>query len=39
MAYHLAEEARAGLSEFSIPADMRGTLLEFQSAAVRIAAS
>ncbi len=38
MAYHLAEEARAGLSEFSIPADMRGVLLEFQSAAVRIAA-
>lgn len=38
MAYHLAEEARAGLSEFSIPADMRDTLLEFQSAAVRIAA-
>jgi superfamily II DNA or RNA helicase len=38
MAYHLAEEARAGLSEFSIPTDMRETLLEFQSAAVRIAA-
>lgn len=38
MAYHLAEEARAGLSEFSIPSDLRGTLLEFQSAAVRIAA-
>jgi len=38
MAYHLAEEARAGLSEFSIPADMRGVLLDFQSAAVRIAA-
>jgi superfamily II DNA or RNA helicase len=38
MAYHLAEEARAGLSEFTIPGDMRGTLLEFQSAAVRIAA-
>jgi len=38
MAYHLAEEARAGLSEFSIPTDMRDTLLEFQSAAVRIAA-
>ena len=37
MAYHLAEEARAGLSEFSVPPDMRGTLLEFQSAAVRIA--
>ncbi|MCP5524164.1 MAG: NgoFVII family restriction endonuclease [Verrucomicrobiales bacterium] len=38
MAYHLAAEARAGLSEFSLPADMRGALLEFQSAAVRIAA-
>lgn len=38
MAYHLAEEARAGLSEFTVPADMRDTLLEFQSAAVRIAA-
>jgi superfamily II DNA or RNA helicase len=38
MAYHLAEEARAGLSEFNIPPDMRGVLLEFQSAAVRIAA-
>lgn len=38
MAYHLAEEARAGLSEFSIPPDMRNILLEFQSAAVRIAA-
>lgn len=38
MAYHLAEEARAGLSEFSIPSDLRGTLLDFQSAAVRIAA-
>ena len=38
MAYHLAEEARAGLSEFDIPSDMRGILLEFQSAAVRIAA-
>lgn len=38
MAYHLAEEARAGLSEFSIPTDMRGILLEFQSAAARIAA-
>lgn len=38
MAYHLAEEARAGLSEFTVPADMRDTLLEFQAAAVRIAA-
>jgi len=38
MAYHLAEEARAGLSEFTIPTDMRNVLLDFQSAAVRIAA-
>ena len=38
MAYHLAEEARAGLSEFTVPPDMRDTLLEFQAAAVRIAA-
>lgn len=38
MAYHLAEEARAGLSAFEIPRDMRNILLEFQSAAVRIAA-
>jgi hypothetical protein len=38
MAYHLAEEARAGMSEFNIPLDMRDTLLEFQAAAVRIAA-
>jgi hypothetical protein len=38
MAYHLAEEARAGLSEFTIPKDMRDILLEFQSAAVRMAA-
>jgi len=38
MAYHLAEEARAGLSEFSIPSDFRDTLFEFQAAAVKIAA-
>ncbi len=38
MAYHLAEEARAGLSEFSIPADFRDTLFDFQAAAVKIAA-
>jgi hypothetical protein len=38
IAWHLAEEARAGLGGFDIPADMRGTLLDFQSAAVRIAA-
>ena len=33
MAYHLAEEARSGLSEFNIPADLRGVLLDFQAAA------
>jgi superfamily II DNA/RNA helicase len=38
MAYHLAEEARAGLSEFTIPAEFRNTLLDFQAAAVKIAA-
>src|ERR1035438_10481766 len=38
MAYHLAEEARAGLSEFSIPSDFRDTLFDFQAAAVKIAA-
>ncbi len=38
MAFHLAEEARAGLSEFSVPPDLRGELTDFQSAAVRIAA-
>jgi hypothetical protein len=38
MAYHLAEEARAGLSEFSLPADFRDTLFDFQAAAVKIAA-
>jgi hypothetical protein len=38
MAYHLAEEARAGLSEFAVPAEFRDVLLDFQSAAVKIAA-
>jgi len=38
IAYHLAEEARAGLSEFTIPKEFRSTLLEFQAAAVKIAA-
>ncbi|MCI0665494.1 MAG: SNF2-related protein, partial [Acidobacteria bacterium] len=38
MAYHLSQEARAGLSEFRIPKDFRQKLLEFQSAAVKIAA-
>ncbi len=38
MAYHLSQEARAGLSEFRIPKDLDNELLEFQKAAVKIAA-
>jgi hypothetical protein len=38
MAYHLSQEARAGLSEFRIPRDFGDTLLDFQTAAVKIAA-
>lgn len=38
MAYHLSQEARAGLAEFQIPSDLRSRLAPFQSAAVRIAA-
>ncbi len=38
MAYHLSQEARAGLSEFRIPKDFRRKLFDFQSAAVKIAA-
>ena len=38
MAYHLAQEARAGLSEFGIPAVFGNTLFDFQTAAVKIAA-
>ena len=38
MTYHLAREARQGLSEFTVPADVGRDLLDFQSAAVRIAA-
>lgn len=38
MAYHLSQEARAGLAEFSIPSEFRRKLFDFQSAAVRIAA-
>jgi SNF2 family DNA or RNA helicase len=38
MAYHLSQEARAGLSEFGIPADLNATLFDFQKAAVKIAA-
>ena len=38
IAYHLSQEARAGLSEFRIPRDFGGKLLDFQTAAVKIAA-
>lgn len=38
MAYHLAQEARAGLSEFKLPPEFQAKMFEFQSAAVRIAA-
>jgi hypothetical protein len=37
MAYHLSQEARAGLSEFTIPGDLT-KLMPFQAAAVKIAA-
>ncbi len=37
MAYHLSQEARAGLSEFSIPSDLT-KLMPYQAAAVKIAA-
>jgi superfamily II DNA or RNA helicase len=38
MAYHLSQEARTGLSEFRIPSDFGNKLLDFQKAAVKIAA-
>lgn len=38
MAYHLSQEARAGLNEFKIPKLFRKELLPFQQAAVLIAA-
>src|SRR5216684_6367404 len=38
MAYHLSQEARAGLSEFQLPRDFNTKLFEFQVAAVKIAA-
>lgn len=36
--YHLSQEARAGLAEFRIPRDFGSRLLDFQVAAVKIAA-
>ena len=38
MAYHLSQEARAGLSEFRISSDFGNKLFDFQTAAVKIAA-
>jgi hypothetical protein len=38
IAYHLAQEARYGLSEFRIPPEFGNKLFEFQTAAVKIAA-
>lgn len=38
MAYHLSQEARAGLTEFTIPREFGDQLLDFQTAAVKIAA-
>ena len=38
MAYHLAQEARAGLAEFRVPRDFGNKLFDFQTAAVKIAA-
>jgi superfamily II DNA or RNA helicase len=38
IAYHLSQEARAGLSEFTLPKRFHDELLEFQQAAVKIAA-
>ncbi len=37
-AYHLSEEARSGIKEFTIPAEFRKDLFEFQETAVKIAA-
>ena len=37
MAWHLSEDARKGLTDFFIPKDLKETLFDFQSAAVRIA--
>jgi superfamily II DNA or RNA helicase len=38
MAYHLSQEARAGLSEFRIPPEFGHRLFDYQVAAVKIAA-
>ena len=38
MAYHLSNEARAGIEEFKVPSIFGNRLFEFQTAAVKIAA-
>lgn len=38
IAYHLSQEARAGIAEFRIPRDFSQRLFRFQAAAVKIAA-
>src|SRR5207302_1635446 len=38
MAYHLSQEARAGLQDFGIPAIFKNQLFDYQTAAVKIAA-
>jgi superfamily II DNA or RNA helicase len=38
LAYHLSEDARAGLNEFGLPESMQKKLLAYQSAAVKITA-
>jgi len=38
IAYHLSQEARAGLAEFRIPREFQNILFDYQKAAVKIAA-
>ena len=38
MAYHLSQDARDGLTNFQIPQDLQRVLLDYQTAAVKIAA-
>ncbi len=38
IAYHLSQEARAGINEFRVPREFQDTLFDYQSAAVKIAA-
>jgi len=38
IAYHLAYDARIGLTEYSLPRDLKGILFDYQQAAVKLAA-